>query len=60
MLDIWFGNRVVEILDHIHSWRTEGVQMDKIHHWPRESNIANLSTKGKALLGILSGKRVTQ
>ena len=48
ILEVWFGNRVAEIRDHMTSWRSSKIQVDELHHWPGESNIADLPTRGKA------------
>ena len=48
LLDVWFGNRGAEILDHMASWRRKGVVVDDLHHWPGETNPADIATKGKA------------
>ena len=49
-LDIWFGNRVAEVLEHMEAWRKMGIEVDELHHWPGASNIADIATKGKAVL----------
>ena len=49
-LDIWFANRVAEVLEHMEAWRKMGIQVDELHHWPGSKNIADLATKGKAEL----------
>jgi len=48
LLDIWFGNRVAEVLEHQEAWRKMGIEVDPLEHWPTETNIADLTTKGKA------------
>ena len=48
LLEVWFGNRVAEIHDHMQSWRGLNVLVDELHHWPGESNIPDLPTRGKA------------
>ena len=47
-LEVWFGNRVAEILDHMEDWRTQGIEVDELNHWPGEKNPADIATKGKA------------
>lgn len=47
-VEVMFRNRVAEILDHFQSWRALGVVVDELHHWPLESNIADLPTRSKA------------
>ena len=32
------------------SWERKEVEVEKIHHWPGLSNVADLATKGKASL----------
>ena len=49
-LDIWFGNRVAEVLDHMEAWRKMGIQVDELHHWPGLRNVADIATKGRAVL----------
>ena len=49
-LDIWFGNRVAEVLDHMEAWRKLDIEVDELHHWPGPRNIADIATKGKAAL----------
>ena len=49
ILEIWFGNRVAEIRVHMQSWQGQHIIVDKLHHWPRESNIADFPTRGKAI-----------
>ena len=34
ILQVWFGNRVAEIRDHMQSWRGKKVQVDELHHCP--------------------------
>ena len=46
--DVWFGNQVAEILDQILSGRNLGIMVNEFHHWPGDSNIADLPTWGKA------------
>ena len=48
ILEVWFGNRVAEIRDHMQSWRGQKVQVDELHRWPGDANIADLPTRGKA------------
>ena len=49
-LDIWFGNRVAEVLDHMEAWRKMGIEVDELHHWPGLRNVADIATKGRAVL----------
>ena len=37
-LEVWFGNRVAEILDHMEDWRKQGIEVDELNHWPGEKN----------------------
>ena len=48
VLQVWFANRVAEITDHMKSWERKQVEVEKIHHWPGLTNVADLATKGKA------------
>merc|ERR1712212_845192 len=48
VLDIWFSNRVAEVRDRMESWRRKNIKVNPLHHWPGESNIADLGTKGRA------------
>ena len=50
MLQVWFSNRVAEVIDHMESWRRENILVDQLHHWPGGRNIADISTKGKGVL----------
>ena len=50
VLQAWFANRVAEIVNHMKSWERKKVEVEKIHHWPGLSNVADLATKGKASL----------
>ena len=50
LLKVWLGNPVAEIHDHMHSWRGMNIMVDKLYHWPGESNEAVLPTRGKAWL----------
>ena len=44
----WFANRVAEIEELIHYWKSKGILVPPIHHWPGERNTADLLTRGKA------------
>ena len=44
----WSANRVADIEEHIHYWKSMGILVPLIHHWPGERNTANLLTRGKA------------
>ena len=46
ILEVWFRNRVAEIRDHMHSWTQKQIQVDELHHWPGDSSIADLPTRG--------------
>merc|ERR1711973_573540 len=48
VLDIWFSNRVAEVQDRMESWKRKSIKVNPLYHWPGESNIADLSTKGRA------------
>merc|ERR1712082_307830 len=48
VLDIWFSNRVAEVQDRMESWRRKNIKVNPLHHWPGESNVADLVTKGRA------------
>ena len=48
VLQVWFSNRVAEVLEHMEAWRKKGIVVDKLQHWPGLSNIADIGTKGKA------------
>ena len=48
LLDTWFGNRVAEVLEHQEAWRRMGIEVDPLEHWPGETNMADLTTKGRA------------
>ena len=50
LLDTWFGNRVAEVLEHIETWRRMGILVNSLEHWPGDTNIADLTTKGRATL----------
>ena len=50
LLQVWFSNRVAEVLEHMEAWGRKGIQVDKLQHWPGLSNIADIGTKGKAEL----------
>ena len=47
-VDIWFSNRVAELQDRMESWKRKGFKVNNLYHWPGESNIADLGTKGRA------------
>ena len=44
----WSANRVADIEKHIHYWKSRGILVPPIHHWPGERNTADLLTRGKA------------
>ena len=48
LLEVLFGRRVAEILDHMVDWRRQGVKVDELNHWHGERNPADIATKGKA------------
>ena len=48
VLDIWFSNRVAEVQDRMESWKRKNIKVNPLHHWPGESNVADLGTKGRA------------
>ena len=48
LLNVWFANRIAEIVEHQEAWRMMGIQVDPLHHWPGPRNIADLATKGRA------------
>ena len=48
VLYTWFANRVAEITDHMDKWERKGILVDKLQHWLRVENIADLATKGRA------------
>ena len=50
----FFSNRSAEILEHMEDWDKKGVQVDKLHHWPTERNIADIATKGKAEVSMIA------
>ena len=50
LLDVWFNNRVAEVKDEMASWERAGIEVNPLHHWPGTDNIADLATKGKAVL----------
>ena len=50
VLQVWFSNRVAEVIDHMESWKRENILVDQLHHWPGGRNIADISTKGKGVL----------
>jgi hypothetical protein len=50
LLDTWYGNRVAEVLEHIEKWKEMGIKVHPLEHWPGDSNIADIVTKGKATL----------
>merc|ERR1711867_396187 len=49
VLDIWFYNRVAEVLDRMESWKRRNVKVHDLYHWPGVSNVADLATKGRAV-----------
>ena len=48
VLDAWFSNRVAEVRDRMESWERRGIKVNPLHHWPGETNVADLGTKGQA------------
>ena len=48
ILDAWFSNRVAEVQDRMESWNRKGIKVNDLYHWPGESNVADLGTKGRA------------
>ena len=48
VLDVWFANRAAEVQDRMESWKRKGIKVNDLYHWPGESNIADLGTKGRA------------
>ena len=54
-LNMWFGNRVAEVEEHMNGWKEQEITVDKLHHWPGVRNIADIATKGKAELKDVIG-----
>ena len=54
LLEVLFGNRVAEVLEHMGAWRKLGIDVDQLHHWPGERNVADIATKGKATVDDVS------
>ena len=50
VLYIWFTNRVADYLDNESDWRTRGIDVFPVQHWPGLQNIADIATKGLATL----------
>ena len=48
MLNVWFSNRVAEVQDRMESWKRKSIEVHPLYHWPGESNVADLGTKGRA------------
>ena len=48
ILDAWFSNRVAEVQDHMESLERKEMKVNPLYHWPGESNLADLGTKGQA------------
>ena len=44
----WSANRVAEIEEHIHYWKSRGILVPPIHHWSGGRNAADLLIRGKA------------
>ena len=49
-LNIWFGNRVAEVHEHIASWKCREIEVDQLYHWPGASNPADIATKGQGVV----------
>ena len=41
---------MAKVLEHMEVWKRMGIQVDPLQHWPGESSIADVTTKGKARL----------
>ena len=41
-------------MEHMSAWRKLGIDVDQLHHWPGEGNVADIATKGKATLEDIS------
>ena len=54
LLEVWFRNRVAEILDHMEDCRKQGAEVDELYHWPGDRNPADIATKGKATVDNVS------
>ena len=50
VLQVWFSNRVAEIVETMDSWGKLGTEVDPLMHWPGLRNVADIGTKGKAVL----------
>ena len=48
VLDIWLSNRVAEAQDRMESWKRKNIKVSNLYHWPGETNVADLATKGCA------------
>ena len=48
VLNVWFSNRVAEVQDRMESWKRNSIEVHPLYHWPGESNVADLGTKGRA------------
>ena len=49
LLGVWMVNRADEWVGHMSSWRTKGIKVPEIHHWPGTLNPADLGTRGAAV-----------
>ena len=47
VLDMWFSIRVAEVQDRMESWRRKGITVHNLYHWPGETNIADLLSRGQ-------------
>ena len=54
LLEVWFGNRVAEILEQMEAWQQQGAEVDEQYHWPDDRNPADIATKGKATVDDVS------
>ena len=50
VLDTCFANRVAEVQEQLDAWRSQGLVVDKLKHWPGDSNPADIATKGRGRL----------
>ena len=54
LLEVWFGNRVAEVLEHLDACKKLGIDVDQLHHWPGKRNVADIATKGKTTVEDIS------
>ena len=59
-LNIWFGNKVAEVRKHMARWKSLGIEVDRLYHWPGASNLTDIATKERGVVQDMQADGVWQ